>query len=96
MLKKFVKENIPESQENNIYIGFSTMMSNWNEKLRENFIKGVDRKSLKYFFNGIGRGIGKRFGFNERKCYQEIEKVKGAEKEYLYEGFTKALMEAKF
>ena len=72
------------------------MMSNWNEKEKENFIKGVDSKSLKYFFYGIGRGLGNRFGFNEGKCYKEIEKVKGIEKEYLYKGFNKALSEAKF
>ena len=95
-LKKFVKENIPESQENNFYIGFSTMMAYWNKNSIENFINGTDNESKKYLYYGMGRGIGKKFGFNELKCREEIEKAKGTEREYYYRGFQEGLKEAKF
>jgi len=95
-LKEFVKENIEKNQENNFYIGFGIMMAFWDKKLIEKFLNGADRTLWKYFYQGMGRGLGTRLGFNEWRFKEEAEKIKGDEKEYYYKGFYDGLREAKF
>ena len=96
ILKKFAAENIPPDEQKYFFIGYGKMMPYLEKKLKENFIGSADEDLRKYFYFGMGEGLGNKLGFNEWKCKNEIGKTDVYGEKYYLEGFSQGLKEAKF
>jgi len=96
ILKKFAAENIPPDEQKYFFIGYGKMMPYLGKKLEENFIGSADEDLRKYFYFGMGEGLGNKLGFNEWKCKNEIGKTDLYGEKYYFEGFAQGLKEAKF
>jgi len=96
ILKKFAEENIPLEKQKYFYTGYGKMMPYLEKSLQEKFIDSVDKDLRKYFYIGMGEGLGIKLGFNEYRYKKEIEKIGTDAEKFYSEGFYLGLREAKF